>query len=459
MMAPSPGRSRAAALRRHARLRALPLLLCVAVAACAAPHAIRRSADAATAVTPSAVTPRVAVPGAKLVIGQSDSGLPRSGQWRNSFDVADMNEDGRPDLVFTCPRKAPGPPVIFLNAGGGQWERWREARFPPLPYDYGAVAVADFNRDGHADLAIASHYTGVTALTGDGRGAFTPFDQGLVFRRAGAREAIPAFSSRAVVILDWNQDGRPDLAALSDGPRPGPDRVVTGLTVYESSAEGWRTVRSSSADPIFGDALAAGDFDGDDRPDLVTAAHSIGERNILRRGLDATLVASPLELLAPRSVVRAVALNDFDADGRDEIVVGSSVPDDDGWSVAIDLVSIGPSGTVAQRVWVEHGEASIQAVATGDLDTDGVLDLAAITNDGRILTFRGNGRGALRADAQVEIPDWRRGCSGYGLRIADTDGDGPPELIASFADERALTEGTVRCPSGGGIEVWHVRGR
>ena len=76
-----------------------------------------------------------------------------------------------------------------------------------------------------------------------------------------------------------------------------------------------------------------------------------------------------------------------------------------------------------------------------------------------ILTFRGNGRGALAADAQVEVPDWRRGCSGYGLRIVDTDGDGPAELIASFAGERALTDGMVRCPSGGGIEVWHVHGR
>jgi hypothetical protein len=420
---------------------------------------MRGSADAPAVVAPSAGAPQNVRPSLRLVVGQSDSGLPRSGQWRNSFDVADINEDGRPDLVFTCPRKAPGPPVIFLNLGDGQWERWREARFPPLPYDYGAVAVADFNGDGHADLGIASHYTGVTALAGDGHGAFSPFDEGLVFRRAGARDAIAAFSSRALVTLDWNRDGHADLAALSDGPRPGADRVVTGLTIYESSAEGWRTIRAPSADSIFGDALATGDFDGDERPDLVTAAHSIGERNILRRGSEATLEPRPLEGLAARAVVRAVALDDFDADGRDEIVVGFSVPDGDGWSAAIEVVSIGPSGATAQRVWVEHGEAAIQALATGDLDADGTVDLAAIASDGRILTFRGNGRGVLAPDAEVEVPEWRRGCSGYGLRIADTDGDGPAELIASFADERALTEGIVRCPSGGGIEVWHVRGR
>src|SRR5256885_7736606 len=77
------------------------------------------------------------------------AGLPTAGQWRNGFDIADMNEDGHPDIVHSPARKSPGAPVIFLGDGKGNWRRWSEARFAPLPYDYGDAAVGDFNGDGH----------------------------------------------------------------------------------------------------------------------------------------------------------------------------------------------------------------------------------------------------------------------------------------------------------------------
>ena len=62
-------------------------------------------------------------------------GLPTSGQWREGFRIADMNEDGHPDIVHGPRRKEAGPPVIFLGDGKGSWTRWAEARFPSLPYD------------------------------------------------------------------------------------------------------------------------------------------------------------------------------------------------------------------------------------------------------------------------------------------------------------------------------------
>ena len=99
-------------------------------------------------------------------------GLPSSGQWRDGFAIADMNGDGHPDIVHGTPRKSPGPPAIFLGDGKGSWRRWKEATFPPLPYDYGDAQVGDFNGDGHPDIALAVHLKGVIALLGDGKGNF-----------------------------------------------------------------------------------------------------------------------------------------------------------------------------------------------------------------------------------------------------------------------------------------------
>ena len=59
-----------------------------------------------------------------------DTGLPRGGQWRYGFVLADMNGDGKLDIVHGPARRRPGPPVIFLGDGGGRWRRWTTA-FPP----------------------------------------------------------------------------------------------------------------------------------------------------------------------------------------------------------------------------------------------------------------------------------------------------------------------------------------
>jgi hypothetical protein len=86
--------------------------------------------------------------------------------------VADLNHDSRPDLIVA--NLQDGTVTILLNDGGG---RFHPA--PGSPFVCGAspndIAVADFNRDGHPDLAIVNTQTPfLTILLGDGRGGFRP---------------------------------------------------------------------------------------------------------------------------------------------------------------------------------------------------------------------------------------------------------------------------------------------
>lgn len=373
-----------------------------------------------------------------------DTGLPRSGQWRHGFAVADMNNDGRPDLAFSSARKQPGPPVIFLNLGNGQWRRWTEAKFPSLPFDYGAVAAADFDGNGTNDLAIASHYRGVTAVGGDGKGNFVPLNQGLVFPTTRYESAT--FSSRALVTFDWNRDGRMDFAALSDGPRPLAGGIRLGITIYENLPGGaWKESQAKERDVIFGDSIAAGDVDADGIPDLVTASHNTVDPRILRLGSDPGLERREVPTVAPASVVRAVDLHDFDGDRRDEIVIGYITSDPR--QAHVEIVSWPAGFKPAQRLWSEAG-ADVMSIAAGDVNGDGYGDIVAGLYDGRLLTFRGGANGVVTQDAVIHPPQWRRGCSAYGLRLADLDGDARDEVIAGFAGEE------TGCASNGGVEVW-----
>ena len=363
----------------------------------------------------------------------ADAGLPQSGMWRHGFAVADMNGDGHPDLAFTSPRRTAGPPVIFLNDGKGRFARWEQATFPPLSFDYGAVAAADFDDNGAIDLAVGVHYRGVVVLLHDGQGRFTAVTDGITYPSS--------FSSRAVTVTDWNGDGRLDVAAVSDGPRP-PSSPQLGVTVFENLGSAWRTMRSATKDIIHGDSIAAGDVDGDGLADLVTAS-LINDPRILRLGGDGGLARRKIDTLLAPGVVRAVDVADFDGDGRDEIVVGYSA---EGTGLgALEVVSFPSGGRPPQALWSEPN-AAVSAVATGDLNGDGAVDLVAVLEDGRTLTFRGDGLGTLIRDADINPPAGTRGCSAYAVRLADLDADRRAEIIATFAGEA--------CPSFGRIEVW-----
>jgi hypothetical protein len=377
-------------------------------------------------------------------------GLPTSGQWREGFRIADLNGDGHPDIVHGPSRKQPGPPVIFLGDGKGSWSRWKEARFPALPYDYGDVEVADFNRDGHLDLAVSVHYRGILVLEGDGHGGFTNASKGLGFDANGSS----GFSSRAIRAVDWNGDGLPDLVAVWEGPRmgapgmPGPKGVVVFLN---QGAAGWRMRETPLSPGIFSDSLALGDFDGDGHMDVATGSMVFGRNdlvNLWRAGGGSAPLA--VEFPSPYHYVQAVAAGDFDGDGKDDLVVAYLSLDKDVWYSELDVFMARTGGKWERRTLSrEAGRDVAVAVATGHLRSPGMRDLVALTTRGETIVYLGDGRGGLARSAGA-IPAYGPGCRGAHVELADLDGDGRDEIVTAFADE-PRADG---CPSGGGITAW-----
>ena len=148
-------------------------------------------------------------------------------------------------------RKEPAvTPVIFLGDGKGNWRRWTEARFPRLPYDYGDVAVGDFNGDGRPDIALGVHLRGMIALVARRPGGLQGMGQGASTSApsAGAGRARLLVARRHGGRLE--RDGRPDIVAVGEGPRPptGPTPGGTtdgtrrsggyGLVVYLNQGDG-----------------------------------------------------------------------------------------------------------------------------------------------------------------------------------------------------------------------------
>ena len=395
----------------------------------------------------------------RLALRPFDDGLPTQGQWRNRFALADMNGDGKLDIVHGPPRKGGGGPRVFLGDGAGHWRLWNEASFPAATYDYGAVAVADFNGNGPLDLALAAHHKGISVLLGDGQGRFhlavTPTDL--------EPDAERRFTSRAILARDWDRDGKPDILALGEGPRPmqgppGAAGAAYGWAIYLNQGENrWRKLAQSADAPrTFGDALAVGDFDGDGSSDLLTASQVFGNRFVLHyggpQGRAKTVV---VELIRPQSYVNGVAAADFDGDGRDDAAVSYNTVDGSAWRAVIDVLLARDNGRWERRtVAAVETRGGIFAMAAGNLDGDGHKDLVALTAAGETWLFLGRGDGQFDREATPEIAPLGTDCRGYHVELADLDGDGRDEIVAAFAGEDSAAQDQSGCSGGGRLQAW-----
>jgi VCBS repeat protein len=394
------------------------------------------------------------------------NGLPTQGQWRDGFDVADVDGDGKLDIVHGPPRASVQPvPRIYLGDGKGNWRFWRDAKYPDLPYDYGDAAAADLDDDGHVDLVLSSHLRGFTALRGDGKGTFTAMSRGLELVTPGSGAAAP-FSSRAFRLVDWNADGRPDILALGEGPRldlqksgdkRGLASAATGIAlILNQGRDGWRRVDPRDpTDGIFGQAIAVGDVNDDGRPDFVTASGILGRTDLLYLAtIDGGWRRTTLTGLRPSSYVRAVAMTDFDGDGSADVAIGYLSYELDTWRTGVDVLLSRKGNTFERRVLMSSPDKTgVFALATGDLNGDSARDLVALTGNGDTLVFLGDGHGKFTRE-KTPPPAWPGVCRGVHAELRDLDGDGRDEIVEAFAEERSNATGEERCPQGGGITAW-----
>jgi hypothetical protein len=174
-----------------------------------------------------------------------------------SLAIGDLNGDGRPDLVVA--NRSTGTVSVLLGQAGGTFGP--DTGFSAYVLRY--VALADFDGDGLLDL-VNSDSSHVQIRLGLGTGAFAaPEDYGL----GGA----------SGVVGDFNGDGRLDVALTQVGSTLVSFLLGAGDGTFVSS---WRNY--AAALPVafsYGSetgAIAAGDFDGDGRPDLVCSGGGYG---------------------------------------------------------------------------------------------------------------------------------------------------------------------------------------
>jgi len=231
-----------------------------------------------------------------------------TGTFPSGAAIGDFNGDGIPDLAVANAFSA--RVSILLGAGSGTFVPGIDVQGVGEPI---AVAVADFNHDGKVDLAVGDFWRdGVYVLTGKGDGTFT---------MSATLPLGPA--PNALAVADLNGDGNTDLVVVN-----GTRSDVTGstVTIALGKADGSFGAPSTYATGRSPYAVVVADFNADGKPDLVVANGDDGTISLLLGRGDGTFGAAVA--YAAHTYPDALAVGDFDGDGKLDLAVANDYSND-----------------------------------------------------------------------------------------------------------------------------------
>jgi len=307
--------------------------------------------------------------------------------------AADLNGDGKLDLVISYFQNgSPQTYGVAILLGNGDGTFRAPASFPIGAYAYSSIVVADFNDDGKLDLAVAED-GGFDILLGNGDGTMQPFQH----------VSPNGVNVASLAAGDFNGDGKLDLAV------GGNESDLIGVLLGNGDGT-FQTVATYPGLPeSYG--LVAGDFNQDGILDLAVTGSNNGGVGVLLGNGDGSFRA-PIATGGP--VCYGLAAADFNGDGILDLATGGST--------GTIWLGLG-NGKFKPAVGYPMAQYTGQTPITGDFNGDGRQDVAILAGEesaGALFILLGNGDGtfqpALSTAGSVDP---------YSLLVAgDFNGDG-----------------------------------
>ena len=321
-----------------------------------------------------------------------------------TFVAGDFDSDGDKDILAN--NYSAGDCDLLTNDGAGAFALGADPGF--FNANSFEMAAGDLDRDGDLDIAAADDPASrVLTFLGNGAGGFS-----------SAGNAGVGAAPRGLTLGDTDRDGDLDVAVtnLNDG-------TVSILANDGSGAfSGSATLTAGSWPwhPRFGDI----DNDGD--LDLAVPNQNSGNVSIwLNNGSG---VFSSAAAVTAGTNPKFLTFGDLDSDGDLDMAVSNSLFMSGAVNVRLnDGTGSFPTGSTINLTWGVSG-GNTGRIASADLDRDGDLDLAVVSErEGGLTVLLGNGTGAFTVGpvfgkvAGSQLTD---------LLVEDFSRDGRPDAAA-----------------------------
>jgi hypothetical protein len=407
--------------------------------------------------------------------------------------VGDYDNDGYDDLFVT----AMGQSHLFHNNGNGTFTDVTQKAGLMGPKEFSTSAAwVDYDKDGKLDLVVANYvqwslegdlyctldgksksyctpesYKGTAVRLWHNRGDGTFED---VTKKAGLGD--PTSKTLGVAILDYDNDGWPDLLFSNDTQ---PNKL------YRNNGNGTFTEKAVLAGVAFsedgvaraGMGVDAADYDRSGAPSLLITNFANQMVSLYHNEGKGLFVDE-----APRSDIgRASLLTlgfgcfffDYDLDGWPDILIANGHIDSDIQRVQPNVkyampphlfrnVGKGDFQEVTQSLGAAFAAPRVgRGAAYGDINNDGRLDLLLSTNGGRVYLFENDatGEAALQKSLRIKLLGTKSNRDGIGAVVkVSVAGETQSQMLRSgssylSASELVLTFGLARHDKADAIEI------
>lgn len=350
--------------------------------------------------------------------------------------IADLDGDGKPDVAVAAPNSldisiyrnistngsltaGSFAPRVTLSMGG--------TGVGANPY---GLQAADLDGDGRLDLIALNAFSNVISIF---RNISSPGD--ITVNSFDARIDLPSGNiMRGLAVRDLNGDGEPEIVTANFGDN--------NVSVFENGSTIGHLSFSSRVNFTAGTgtfSVGLADVDGDRLPDIVTVNNASSSatvsvlRNLGVKGHISTTSFSPKVDFPAANSAEGLAIGDIDGDGRLDVIAGS--PTGFGILVFRNTSTPGAINSTSFASAVKFSTpGKVNYVAVADMDGDGKLDIALVTQapDAFSIFKNVSTPGSFTTSSLATRVDFSAGSNPNGVALGDLDGDGRPDVV--FAD-------------------------
>jgi len=345
--------------------------------------------------------------------------------------ASDVDSDGDLDIIAAA---SDDNTVRFFENDGKPTPTFTQGIVTNTAVGARSVHLADFDRDGDLDLAVASRNDNVIML----------YLNTAIHRSAliESQRIVNTYSqSRSVAAADIDGDGRVDIVSTANNvvawhrnEGGSPPNFVSN--VIDAGFQGGRWVTT-------------GDLDGDGDIDVIagdrTTHRIVRYENLLRQ--TGSVSFSPLVIATDAMRVRDINVADLDNDGDLDLYSATDGDDTVAWYENLD----GSGAAWAKRI-VSQSIKYPRSTYAADLDGNGWLDLmAASAKDDSVTIFRQLARGVFTQETIYDRAD-----GAQFIYADDIDGDTDMDIIVSSELDNTIAWFANRLVAGRGFERFVV---